>query len=114
MIWSFGLVLIVAVYVDWLWVLERGNGGHLFGLLRGCVNDPVVGGLAVACGCLPGFGHCIMLIIVGCSSMSILKQEEAKEEEQASKSMWTKWKCKGIIGAVAIPGGTLIAITSGR
>ncbi|GKD23813.1 suppressor of mec-8 and unc-52 protein homolog 1, partial [Tanacetum coccineum] len=50
-------------------------------------------------------------IIVACSATSILKQKEAKEEEQVSKSMWTKWKCGGIIGAVAITGGTLMAIT---
>ncbi|GKB64623.1 transmembrane and coiled-coil domain-containing protein 4-like protein [Tanacetum coccineum] len=48
-------------------------------------------------------------IIVACSAMAILKQK-AKEEEQAPKIMWTKWKHGGIIGVAAITGGTLMAI----
>ncbi|KAI3747722.1 hypothetical protein L6452_10328 [Arctium lappa] len=52
-------------------------------------------------------------IIVACSAMAVLKQEEAKEEEQAPKSLWTKWKRGGIIGAAALTGGTLMAITGG-
>ncbi|KAK9062035.1 hypothetical protein SSX86_019219 [Deinandra increscens subsp. villosa] len=52
-------------------------------------------------------------IIVACSAMAVLKEEEAKEEDQAPKSMWTKWKRGGIIGAAAITGGTLMAITGG-
>ncbi|GJX59216.1 transmembrane and coiled-coil domain-containing protein 4-like protein [Tanacetum coccineum] len=52
-------------------------------------------------------------IIVACSAMAILKQEEAKQEEQEPKSKWTKWKRGGIIGAAAITGGTLMAITGG-
>ncbi|XP_024991610.1 uncharacterized membrane protein YFL034W-like isoform X2 [Cynara cardunculus var. scolymus] len=50
-------------------------------------------------------------IIVACSAMAVLKQEEAKEEEQAPKSLWSKWKRGGIIGAAALTGGTLMAIT---
>lgn len=52
-------------------------------------------------------------IIVACSAMAVLKQEEAKEEDQAPKSKWTKWKRGGIIGAAALTGGTLMAITGG-
>ncbi|CAH1437202.1 unnamed protein product [Lactuca virosa] len=52
-------------------------------------------------------------IIVALSAMAILKQEEAKEEEQAPKSMWAKWRRGGIIGAAALTGGTLMAITGG-
>ncbi|KAJ0853637.1 putative alpha/Beta hydrolase [Helianthus annuus] len=52
-------------------------------------------------------------IIVACSAMAVLKEEEAKEEEQAPKSMWSKWKRGGIIGAAALTGGTLMAITGG-
>nr|XP_043632820.1 transmembrane and coiled-coil domain-containing protein 4-like [Erigeron canadensis] len=51
-------------------------------------------------------------IIVACSAMAILKQE-AKEEDQAPKSSWAKWKRGGIIGAAALTGGTLMAITGG-
>lgn len=52
-------------------------------------------------------------IIVACSAMAILKQEEAKQEEEEPTSKWTKWKRGGIIGAAAITGGTLMAITGG-
>ncbi|CAI9272306.1 unnamed protein product [Lactuca saligna] len=52
-------------------------------------------------------------IIVALSAMAILKQEEAKEEEQAPKSMWAKWRRGGIIGAAALTGGALMAITGG-
>nr|GEW22684.1 transmembrane and coiled-coil domain-containing protein 4-like isoform X2 [Tanacetum cinerariifolium] len=45
--------------------------------------------------------------------MFILKQEEAKEEEQAPESMWTKWKREGIIGSAATIGGSLMAIITG-
>lgn len=52
-------------------------------------------------------------IIVALSAMAVLKEEEAKEEEQAPKSMWAKWRRGGIIGAAALTGGTLMAITGG-
>ncbi|XP_071735305.1 uncharacterized protein [Rutidosis leptorrhynchoides] len=52
-------------------------------------------------------------IIVACSAMAVLKQEEANEEDQAPKSAWAKWKRGGIIGAAALTGGTLMAITGG-
>lgn len=46
--------------------------------------------------------------------MAILKEAEAKQEEaQTPKSKWAKWKRGGIIGAAAVTGGTLMAITGG-
>lgn len=52
--------------------------------------------------------------IVATSAMAILKEEEAKQEEaQTPKSKWAKWKRGGIIGAAAVTGGTLMAITGG-
>ncbi|KAE9446067.1 hypothetical protein C3L33_22050, partial [Rhododendron williamsianum] len=51
-------------------------------------------------------------IMVACSAMAIVKEEQSKEEEtQSPKSSWAKWKRGGIIGAAAITGGTLLAIT---
>lgn len=51
-------------------------------------------------------------MMVACSAMALLKQEESKEE-QSPKSSWAKWKRGGIIGAAALTGGTLMAITGG-
>ncbi|CAM8882407.1 unnamed protein product [Rhodiola kirilowii] len=52
--------------------------------------------------------------MVACSAMALKKEQEAKEEEsQTPKSNWAKWKRGGIIGAAAITGGTLMAITGG-
>ncbi|GAV75906.1 DUF726 domain-containing protein [Cephalotus follicularis] len=52
--------------------------------------------------------------IVACSAMALAKEEEAKQDEaQSPKSKWAKWKRGGIIGAAAITGGTLLAITGG-
>uniref|UniRef100_A0A5B7BNS4 Putative transmembrane and coiled-coil domain-containing protein 4 isoform X2 n=1 Tax=Davidia involucrata TaxID=16924 RepID=A0A5B7BNS4_DAVIN len=52
--------------------------------------------------------------MVAYSAMALLKEEESKEEEaQSSKSSWAKWKRGGIIGAAALTGGTLMAITGG-
>ncbi|KAI8541188.1 hypothetical protein RHMOL_Rhmol08G0042200 [Rhododendron molle] len=53
-------------------------------------------------------------IMVACSAMAIVKEEQSKEEEtQSPKSSWAKWKRGGIIGAAALTGGTLLAITGG-
>ncbi|CAH9119289.1 unnamed protein product [Cuscuta epithymum] len=52
-------------------------------------------------------------MIVACSAMALLKEEESKEEAKSSKSSWAKWKRGGIIGAAALTGGTLMAITGG-
>ncbi|GAB2279483.1 hypothetical protein Dimus_014122 [Dionaea muscipula] len=52
--------------------------------------------------------------IIACSAMALVKEEESKEEETKSKeSSWTKWNHGGIIGAAALTGGTLLAITGG-
>uniref|UniRef100_A0A2P2JND7 Uncharacterized protein MANES_01G142700 n=1 Tax=Rhizophora mucronata TaxID=61149 RepID=A0A2P2JND7_RHIMU len=52
--------------------------------------------------------------MVAYSAMAVAKEEESKEEEtQSAESKWTKWKRGGIIGAAAITGGTLMAITGG-
>ncbi|XP_044508698.1 transmembrane and coiled-coil domain-containing protein 4-like [Mangifera indica] len=53
-------------------------------------------------------------MLVACSAMAMRKTEESKEEEAKSpKSKWAKWKRGGIIGAAALAGGTLMAITGG-
>ncbi|CAH9105757.1 unnamed protein product [Cuscuta europaea] len=52
-------------------------------------------------------------MMVACSAMALLKEEESKEEAKSSKSSWAKWKRGGIIGAAALTGGTLMAITGG-
>lgn len=55
-----------------------------------------------------------MEIMVACSAMALSKEQASKEEEtQSPKSSWTKWKRGGIIGAAALTGGTLMAITGG-
>ncbi|KAL3527176.1 hypothetical protein ACH5RR_011832 [Cinchona calisaya] len=51
--------------------------------------------------------------MVACSAMAVLKEEESKEETQSPQSSWSKWKRGGIIGAAALTGGTLLAITGG-
>ncbi|KAK2996632.1 hypothetical protein RJ639_024935 [Escallonia herrerae] len=52
--------------------------------------------------------------MVACSAMALLKEEESKEEgTQSPTSSWAKWKRGGIIGAAALTGGTLMAITGG-
>lgn len=53
-------------------------------------------------------------MIIACSAMAVRKAEELKEEETRSKEgKWAKWKRGGIIGAAALTGGTLMAITGG-
>ncbi|KAL3844697.1 hypothetical protein ACJIZ3_002100 [Penstemon smallii] len=51
--------------------------------------------------------------MVACSAMALLKEEESKEEAQSPGSPWAKWKRGGIIGAAALTGGALMAITGG-
>ncbi|KAL6583237.1 hypothetical protein OROMI_005315 [Orobanche minor] len=51
--------------------------------------------------------------MVAFSAMALLKEEESKEATQSSKSSWDKWKRGGIIGAAALTGGTLMAVTGG-
>ena len=46
--------------------------------------------------------------------MNSVSKEGAKEEESVgSETSWDKWKRGGIIGAAAVTGGTLMAITGG-
>ncbi|XVF17983.1 hypothetical protein REPUB_Repub10bG0172400 [Reevesia pubescens] len=53
-------------------------------------------------------------MMVAYSAMALAKEKEAKEEEsQSSESKWAKWKRRGIIGAAALTGGTLLAVTGG-
>ncbi|KAL5063708.1 hypothetical protein RYX36_025445 [Vicia faba] len=52
--------------------------------------------------------------MVACSAMAIIKEQESNQDEtQEKRSKWAKWKRGGIIGAAAITGGTLLAITGG-
>ncbi|KAH1206363.1 hypothetical protein AAZX31_16G117200 [Glycine max] len=52
--------------------------------------------------------------MVACSAMALIKEKESKNEETQSKeSKWAKLKRGGIIGAAALTGGTLLAITGG-
>ncbi|KAJ7953084.1 transmembrane and coiled-coil domain-containing protein 4 [Quillaja saponaria] len=50
--------------------------------------------------------------MVAFSAMALVQEKESKKEER-SESKWAKWKRGGIIGAAAITGGTLMAITGG-
>lgn len=52
--------------------------------------------------------------MVACTAMAFIKEQESqKEETQSKRSKWAKWKRGGIIGAAALTGGTLLAITGG-
>ena len=51
---------------------------------------------------------------MACSAMALQKSAEMKGQDAASSSStWAKWKRGGIIGAAALTGGTLMAITGG-
>uniref|UniRef100_A0A803L710 Transmembrane and coiled-coil domain-containing protein 4 n=1 Tax=Chenopodium quinoa TaxID=63459 RepID=A0A803L710_CHEQI len=55
-----------------------------------------------------------METMIACSVMALVKEEELKRGENGSeKSTWAKWKRGGIIGAAAVTGGALLAITGG-
>lgn len=52
--------------------------------------------------------------MVACTAMAFIKEQELKNEETQSKgTKWAKLKRGGIIGAAALTGGTLLAITGG-
>ena len=52
--------------------------------------------------------------MVACSGVAVLKEEGAvADESESENSTWSKWKRGGIIGAAALTGGTLMAITGG-
>lgn len=56
-----------------------------------------------------------MEILVAFSAMNAAKEEKSqKEETESAKSKWSKWKRGGIIGAAALTGGTLLALTGGN
>lgn len=54
-------------------------------------------------------------VMVACSAMALAKEEESKggEGKRSSERKWAKWKRGGIIGAAAITGGALLAVTGG-
>ncbi|XP_077246446.1 transmembrane/coiled-coil protein (DUF726) isoform X2 [Tasmannia lanceolata] len=54
-----------------------------------------------------------MEVMVACSAMAVAKEEAGAEETESTKSTWSNWKRGGIIGAAALTGGTLLAITGG-
>lgn len=55
-----------------------------------------------------------MEIMVAFSIIASEKEDGAEEEKsEISESSWDKWKRGGIIGAAALTGGTLMAITGG-
>lgn len=52
--------------------------------------------------------------MVACSAMAMAKSvAEMGHESPTKESHWAKWKRGGIIGAAALTGGTLMAITGG-
>ncbi|WOL10070.1 transmembrane and coiled-coil domain-containing protein 4 isoform X1 [Canna indica] len=54
-----------------------------------------------------------MEIMVACSAMAAAKEEKQSQESESTKSKWTKWKRGGMIGAAALTGGALMAISGG-
>ncbi|XP_024536740.1 transmembrane and coiled-coil domain-containing protein 4 isoform X4 [Selaginella moellendorffii] len=53
-----------------------------------------------------------MEVMVACMAMAARKEQSTAEAE-AEKSKWSKWKRGSLIGAAAVTGGTLLAITGG-
>ncbi|XP_038974736.1 transmembrane and coiled-coil domain-containing protein 4-like [Phoenix dactylifera] len=53
-----------------------------------------------------------MEIMVACSAMTAAKEVQSEECESTDNS-WSGWKRSGIIGAAALAGGTLLAISGG-
>nr|XP_029123303.1 transmembrane and coiled-coil domain-containing protein 4 isoform X4 [Elaeis guineensis] len=53
-----------------------------------------------------------MEILVACSAMTAVKEVQS-EECESTDSSWSGWKRSGIIGAAALTGGTLLAISGG-
>lgn len=54
-----------------------------------------------------------METMIACSAMAIVEEQSRKEEAKPAESSWAKWKRGGIIGAAAVTGGALMAITGG-
>ncbi|KAG6647104.1 hypothetical protein CIPAW_07G055900 [Carya illinoinensis] len=57
----------------------------------------------------------VIEIMVASSAMALAKEKESGGggEKQSSEKKWAKWKRGGIIGAAAVTGGALMAITGG-
>lgn len=51
--------------------------------------------------------------MAACSAMALQKSGGKEEESLSPESEWDKWKRGGIVGAAALTGGTLMAITGG-
>lgn len=55
-----------------------------------------------------------MEVMVACTAMAAAKEvAEKSDSEQPNDGKWSKWKRGAIIGAAALTGGTLLAITGG-
>ncbi|KAK8940821.1 hypothetical protein KSP39_PZI009703 [Platanthera zijinensis] len=54
-----------------------------------------------------------MEIMVAFSAMAADKEQQQSQKSRSSKGKWVKWKRGGIIGAAALTGGALLAITGG-
>ncbi|KAL4569010.1 hypothetical protein LXL04_024637 [Taraxacum kok-saghyz] len=52
-------------------------------------------------------------VVISCSAMALLKNDDGNENVDTTDDSWEKWKRGGLIGAAAITGGTLMAITGG-
>lgn len=56
-----------------------------------------------------------MEILVAYAAMAAQEdREENKDEKEKDKKRWAKWKRGGLIGAAAVTGGALLALTGGR
>lgn len=55
-----------------------------------------------------------MEVIVACSAVATVKEGEEVKETDFNESRWSKWKRGGIIGAAALTGGALLAVTGGE
>ncbi|XP_010271492.1 PREDICTED: transmembrane and coiled-coil domain-containing protein 4-like isoform X2 [Nelumbo nucifera] len=54
-----------------------------------------------------------MEVMVALSAITLMKNKEEMEETKSPENSWDRWKRGGIIGAAALTGGTLLAITGG-
>ncbi|KAJ8443634.1 hypothetical protein Cgig2_019616 [Carnegiea gigantea] len=54
-----------------------------------------------------------METMIACTAMAIVEEQSKTEEAKSEESSWAKWKRGGIIGAAAVTGGALLAITGG-
>jgi hypothetical protein len=56
-----------------------------------------------------------MGVMVAYMAMAAQKEREQRhvDDEEVAQSRWSQWKRGGLIGAAAVTGGTLLAITGG-